>query len=123
MDLVGPLTTSSKGQQYILVLVDYATRFPEAIPLTSMNTLVVAQAVVEFFSRVGFPRELLTDQGTPFMSRLMSQVCELLGIKQLKTSVYHPQTDRLVERYNHTIKNMLKKWLLTQERIGIGNYP
>ena len=79
MDLVGPLVASAKGHQYILVLVDYATRYPEAIPLSSMTTPVVAQAMVEFFSRVGFPKELLTDQGTPFMSRLMSQVCSEIG--------------------------------------------
>ena len=109
MDLVGPLVISSKGHQYILVLVDYATRYPEAIPLSSMTTTVVAQAMVEFFSRVGFPAELLTDQGTPFMSRLMGQVCKILGIKQIRTSVYHPQTDGLVERYNRTIKSILRK--------------
>ncbi|KAJ1142593.1 hypothetical protein NDU88_008907, partial [Pleurodeles waltl] len=47
--------------------------------------------------------------GTPFMSTLMKQVCKTLGIAQIRTSVYHPQTDGLVERYNRTIKTLLRK--------------
>ncbi|KAJ1180899.1 hypothetical protein NDU88_006110 [Pleurodeles waltl] len=116
MDIIGPLNPSSKGQQYVLVLVDYATRYPEAIPLPSMHTKVIAQAMIEFFSRVGFPKEILTDQGTPFMSRLMSEVSKTLGIKQIRTSVYHRQTDGLVERYNRTIKSLLIKSIANDGR-------
>ncbi|KAJ1165248.1 hypothetical protein NDU88_005676 [Pleurodeles waltl] len=56
-----------------------------------------------------FPKEDLTNQGTPFMSRLMSEICHTLGVKQVRTSVYQPQTDGLVERYNKTMKTLLKK--------------
>ncbi|KAJ1097376.1 hypothetical protein NDU88_002496 [Pleurodeles waltl] len=109
MDLIGPIVPSTKGHTYILVMVDYATRYPEAIPLKSITTKTVAQAMINVFSRVGFPHEILTDQGTPFMSTLMKQVCKTLGISQIRTSVYHPQTDGLVERYNRTIKTLLRK--------------
>ncbi|KAJ1181120.1 hypothetical protein NDU88_006330, partial [Pleurodeles waltl] len=61
MDIVGPLIPSSKGYRCILVFVDYATRYPEAIPITSINTKSVANAMIGFFSRIGFPREILTD--------------------------------------------------------------
>ncbi len=60
-------------------------------------------------SRVGIPREILTDQGTPFMSRTMADLCRLLQVKQLRTTVYHPQTDGLVERFNKTLKQMLRR--------------
>ncbi|XP_069100681.1 uncharacterized protein [Pleurodeles waltl] len=109
MDLIGPLIPSTRGRQYVLVLVDYATRYPEAIPLSGIHSKAISQAMIEFFSRVGFPKEILTDQGTPLMSRLMAEVCRLLGVKQIRTSVYHPQTDGLVERYNKTIKSLLRK--------------
>ncbi|XP_069089507.1 uncharacterized protein [Pleurodeles waltl] len=109
MDLVGPLLPSSKGHTHILVLVDYASRYPEAIPLTSTTTKTVAQTMITFFARVGFPEALLTDQGTQFVSGLMKQICKSLGVLQRKTSVYHPQTDGLVERYNRTIKTLLRK--------------
>ena len=106
MDLVGPLPKSSRGHQYILVILDYATRYPEAIPLRTMASKGIARELVLMFSRVGIP---LTDQGTPFMSRIMKDLCKLMQIKQLRTSVYHPQTDGLVERFNRTLKQMLKK--------------
>ncbi|CAM4631962.1 unnamed protein product [Lepidochelys olivacea] len=110
MDLVGPFPKSKAGHQYILVLMDYATRFPEAIPLRSITTRTIAAELMKIFARVGLPREILTDQGTNFTSKLFCQVCALLGIKKLQTSVYHPQTDGLVERFNRTLKGMLRRF-------------
>ncbi|KAG6935241.1 Pr gag-pro-pol, partial [Chelydra serpentina] len=78
--------------------------------LRSITARTIAGELVKVFARVGLPREILTDQGTNFTSRLLQQVCELLGIKQLRTSVYHPQTDGLVERFNRTLKAMLRKF-------------
>ena len=64
-DLIGPLkpVTYNKNR-YILTLVDYATRYPEAVPLASIDTETVAEALVSIFSRVGIPNEVLTDMGT-----------------------------------------------------------
>ncbi|XP_045546301.1 uncharacterized protein [Salmo salar] len=59
----------------------------------------------------GIPDEILTDQGTNFTSRLMVQLHRQLGIKRLRTTPYHPQTDGLVERFNQTLKNMLRKFV------------
>ncbi|XP_068121096.1 uncharacterized protein [Hyperolius riggenbachi] len=109
MDLVGPLVKSAKGHQYILVVLDYATRYPEAIPLRNTSAKTIARELFHMFARTGIPKEILTDQGTPFMSRVMKDLCKLLGIQQLRTSVYHPQTDGLVERFNKTLKSMLKR--------------
>ncbi|XP_032442308.1 uncharacterized protein LOC116734877 [Xiphophorus hellerii] len=111
MDIVGPLERSSTGYRYILVICDYATRYPEAFPLRSIKARHVANCLLQFFSRVGIPREILTDCGTNFLSKLLQQVYKLLGIKGLKTTPYHPQTDGLVERYNQTLKNMLRKFV------------
>lgn len=109
MDLIGQLPRSAKGFQHILVVVDYATRYPEAIPLRSANTKSIARELLQMFSRVGLPREILTDQDTVFMSKVMKDLCKLLQIKQLHTSVYHPQADGLVERFNRTLKSMLRQ--------------
>jgi len=111
MDVVGPLERSSSGNRYILVTCDYATRYPEAFPLKSVKARNVANCLLQLFSRVGIPREVLTDCGTNFMSKLLQQVYQLLGIKKIKTTPYHPQTDGLVERYNQTLKNMLRKFV------------
>uniref|UniRef100_A0A8C5LTZ1 Gypsy retrotransposon integrase-like protein 1 n=1 Tax=Leptobrachium leishanense TaxID=445787 RepID=A0A8C5LTZ1_9ANUR len=109
MDLVGPLPKSARGHQYILVIMDYATRYPEAIPLRQTSAKNIAKELLQVFSRVGIPKDLLTDQGTPFMSRVTKELCKLFKVTHLRTSVYHPQTDGLVERFNKTLKSMLKK--------------
>ncbi len=111
MDLIGPLERSARGHRFALVLVDYATRYPEAVPLRSISAKSVAEALFRLISRVGIPKEILTDQGTAFMSRTLKELYELLGIKSIRTSVYHPQTDGLVERFNRTLKNMVRKFV------------
>ncbi len=111
MDLIGPLERSARGYRFALVLVDYATRYPEAVPLRSISAKSVAEALFRIISRVGIPKEILTDQGTAFMSRTLTDLYGLLGIKSIRTSVYHPQTDGLVERFNRTLKTMVRKFV------------
>lgn len=111
MDIVGPLERSSSGNRYILVICDYATRYPEVFPLRSVKARQVANCLFQLFSRVGIPREILTDCGTNFLSKLLQQVYQLLGVRGIKTTPYHPQTDGLVERFNQTLKNMLRKFV------------
>ncbi len=111
MDLIGPLERSVRGHCFALVLVDYATRYSEAVPLRSISAKSVSEALFRLISRVGIPKEILTDQGTAFMSRTLKELYELLGIKSIRTSVYHPQTDGLVERFNRTLKTMVRKFV------------
>ena len=61
MDIVGPLERSKGGYRYIFVLCDYATRYPKAFPLKNIKARQVANCLVQLFSRVGMPREILTD--------------------------------------------------------------
>ncbi len=91
--------------------MDYATRYPEAVALRNISAKSVAEALFSMISRVGIPKEILTDQGTAFMSRTIRELYELLGIKSIRTSVYHPQTDGLVERFNRTLKTMIRKFV------------
>jgi transposase InsO family protein len=109
IDIIGPLPKSRSGHKYILVICDYATRYTEAIPLRSIDAVQVAEELLQMFSRVDVPREILTDQGSNFMSQLLAEVYRLLHVRPIKTSPYHPQTDGLVERFNQTLKSMLRK--------------
>lgn len=86
MDMVGPLLKSALGHEYILVIVNYITRYPEALPLR--KTIYIATELVLLFSRVGIPKELLTNQGMPFVSKLMADLCSLLQVWHLRTTVY-----------------------------------
>ena len=109
MDIVGPLPKSARGHRYILVIVDYATRYPEAIPLRTASAKAIAHELFLLFSRMGICDAILSDQGSNFMSRVLKLLYKWLNVERIRTSVYHPQTDGLVERFNKTLKNMLKK--------------
>ena len=63
MDIVGPLPRSWSGSCYVLVMCDYATRYPEAVLLRNIDAGTVVEELVKRFARVGIPSELLTDQG------------------------------------------------------------
>ena len=108
LDIVGPLNKSGRGHTFILVLFDYATKCPEAVPLKTIDSETVANAMIEIFSRVGIPKEIFTDQGSNFMSSLMCQLCTFLDIKKSNTTPYHPQANGLVDNFNGTLKKMLK---------------
>ena len=110
VDIVGPRASPSEaGHRYILTLVDYATRYPEAVTFKKITTEAVAEAVLNIYSRVGIPEEVLTDQGTWFKSECMQEVCRPLSIKGLTSTPYHPICKGLVERWNRTLKSMLKR--------------
>ena len=69
----------------------------------------MAEELIKVFSRDGVPREILTDQGTNFTSQLLIELHRMLHIQPIRTSPYHPQTDGLVERFNQTLKLIIRK--------------
>jgi transposase InsO family protein len=108
MDIVGPVTESYRGNKYILVLMEYVTRYVIAFPLkeTTAQT-IVKKFIKHVITKEGIPAQILTDQGSNFQSETMAELCKQLGTKQLRTTSYHPQTDGAVERFNQTLGNML----------------
>ena len=82
MDIVGPLPWNCSGNKYVLVICDYASRYPEAVPSRLIDASHVADEVLKFFSRMGIPREILTDQGSNFMLKLLTEVDRMLGVKR-----------------------------------------
>lgn len=76
--------------------------------MSSAMAPIVAEELIKWVSQVWIPQESLTDQETNFMSSVLRCVCETLRIKQLPVSMYHPQTDGLVERFNHTLKGIIQ---------------
>ncbi|XP_068210592.1 uncharacterized protein [Palaemon carinicauda] len=97
IDLVGPITPcTKKGHKYILTVIDMATRYPEAVALRNIDTVSVAEALMEIFCRVGIPKEILSDRGTQFKSDLMSEINKLLSIKAIYTSPYHASCNGMV---------------------------
>ena len=97
-------------------MVDYATRYPDAVPLKNIDTETVAEALLDMYSRLGFPEEVLSDNGSQFVSECMAEVSRLLSIRQLTSTPYHPMCNGLVEKFNGTLKAMLKRLCSEQPR-------
>ena len=108
-DLVGPLERTKSGFRYILTVMCVGTRFPYAIPLKKIDAESVAEGLIEVISQTGIPQELLTDQGSVFVGTLVRQVCNLLSIKKIRTTAYHPQTNGILERCHASLKGMMRK--------------
>ena len=108
MDIVGPLTPSTKGHQYILVVIDLHSHFCEFVPLATITSKVIAAELIKVFSRTGIPSVLRSDQAQNFISKLMQELCSVLGITHMRGSCYHPFSQAACERTNGTLKMLLR---------------
>ena len=107
-DILGPFPVSESGNSYILVATDYFTRWAEAYPIPDQEAATVATKLTEeMFLRFSVPDQLHSDQGRQFEFRLLAEVCKVLQIQKSRTTVYHPQSDGLAERWNWTLLSML----------------
>ncbi|KAK2895639.1 hypothetical protein Q8A73_015127 [Channa argus] len=94
VDILGPFPTTEAGNRYILVAMDYFTKWPEAYAVPDQTATTAAQRLVEdMFSRFGVPEELHSDQGWNFL--LFAEVCRRLGVRKTRTTALHPQSDGL----------------------------
>jgi len=103
-----PLTQD--GNRYVVVMMDYLTKWVEACAIPNQSSETLAKALVDnVICRHGVPKELLSDRGANLLSNLMLDICTLTGMKKINTTAYHPQTDGLVENFNRTLRTMLAK--------------
>ena len=117
VDIIGPLPKTKDGYEYAIVFIDYLTKFVEAFPLKTISTKRIATVLIEqIVCRYGAPRALLSDLGSNFISKLARSVYNLLDIHKLNTSSYHPQTNGLVEKFNSTLKTMLRMYVDLDQR-------
>jgi hypothetical protein len=71
IDLIENLPKSNSGNTFALILVDYATRFPDVLPLPAKDAETVATGLMTMFVRRGYPKEVLSDHGSQFMSKFL----------------------------------------------------
>ena len=104
IDILGPLTNSSRGMKYILIMVDHFSSWVEALPLRNIRAKTVADAFFQdWVCRFGATNALLSDRGSQFTSALLRQLCLRIGIDKIYNTAYHPQTNAKVERFNRFI--------------------
>ena len=116
IDCVGPLPRTTSGNEYLLTLICTSARFPEAIPLRNIKTKSMVKALLKFFTFVGLPKSVQSDQGSNFMSGIFQQVMHELGIKQYRSSAYHPESQGALERFHQTLKNMIRSYCFDNEK-------
>jgi hypothetical protein len=110
IDIVGPLPETGNKNKYIVVAMDYFTKWPEAKALSNATAENVAKFIYEdIICRHGVPKILLSDQGSHFKNKTITELCERFQINHRFSSPYHPQTNGLVERFNKTLCTTLAK--------------
>ena len=92
VDVLGPLTRTHNGNEYVLVVGDYFSKWMEAYPIEDQQAeTVAAKLVQEFVCRFGVPLELHSDQGRNFESSVFKGMCKILGIAKTRTTAYNPK--------------------------------
>ena len=119
IDILGPLPESKRGNKYIVVIGDYFTKWVEAFGVPDMEAETVARVFMEgCIARFGLPKQIHSDQGSQFDSKLFQSLYKLLqlGIDKTHTTAYHPQSNGFSERYNRTLENILSKLINNEQR-------
>ena len=104
------LPRTNQGNQHVIVFQDFLSKWPLVFPTPDQKAVRIVKLLVEEVVPIfGVPEALLTDRGTNLLAHLMLDVCRLLGTKKLNMTAYHPQCDGMVERFNRTLKTMIRK--------------
>ena len=111
IDFVGPLPITIRGNRYILNMVDALSGWVESVATQDKSAATVAKALfTNIFCRYGPPDVLLPDQGTEFVNTIVEELCNMGDVAKHMTSGYHPQTNGKVEKENHILISLLRKY-------------
>ena len=110
LDLSGPYPTTMSGNKYIIAFVDWYSGWPEAFAVPDKTGETVADLIIDqVFSRFGSCLQLVTDNGTENVNKLVKETLAKLNIDHVLTSVYHPQSNAKVERFHRILHDILAK--------------
>lgn len=110
IDAIGPLPRTAVGKEYIIVGVDYMTRWVEAAPTNRITAKDVAKFIFDnICCRFGTPLEIISDRGPGFRSDLVGALMTKLNIKRRHSTPYYPQCNGLVEKVNGMICKIITK--------------
>ena len=109
MDTMGPFPTTQNNFRYILVFIDYLTRYTEVVPIRNRNAATVAEALKHrIITRHSCPKVLISDNALEFTSALLNSLCDFYDIKKVQIVAHKPSSNGLVERANKKILDVLK---------------
>ena len=115
MDVIGPIEpAASNGHRFILVAIDYFTKWVKVASYKAVTKKVVTDFVRNnLICRFGVPESLITDNGANLNSHLMKDICEQFKITHRNSTAYRPQMNGAVEAANKNIKRILRKMVDT----------
>lgn len=115
IDAIGVFNRSDKNNCYCITAICELSRFLFVIPVPDLSTETIAEALVfNIFNIFGLCRYMVTDNGASFSSELLKRIAKHYKINQIFCTVYHPQSNGVIERSHHTIKTMIKSFLNDQ---------
>ena len=109
IDILGPLPETDQGNKFILIAMDYFSKWPEAYALPNQEAVAVADVLVYLVS-------CTLTKAKIFESSVFQEVCTLLGIHKTRTTTLHPQSDGMVECYNRTIEAQLATYVQDHQK-------
>ena len=110
IDIVGLLTITRRGNRYIIIAMDYFTKWPIVKALKEATVKAISKFIYQkIICEYGCPKVLQSDRETHFVNRVIEDLTEKFKIKHRLSSPYHPQTNSLVERFNQTLCEKLVK--------------
>ncbi|UYV77009.1 hypothetical protein LAZ67_14002807, partial [Cordylochernes scorpioides] len=117
MDLLGRFPKSDNGNKWIIVCTDYLTRFAVTKALSTGEAKEAAKFLMEdVVLKHGAPREIITDRGRVFQSKLIAELTNQCSSIHRFTTAYHPQTNGLTERLNKTLANMIAMYVSVEQK-------
>jgi hypothetical protein len=114
-DYLGPLPPSN-GKKYLIVATCNATKMAFAKTVTNANGTATINFLMNIITSYGVPKYFCSDRGTHFKNKEMEYACKKLGITQIFSSAYHPQTNSMTELTNKIIYNSLSHYVTENQK-------
>ena len=112
IDVTGPYMTTPRGNKYLLTFIDHFSRYVEAFPVPDRTDETCTwMYATQIDARHGSGSTLITDQSPAFMSSFSQGTCKILGIRRLRTSSYHPETNGVVQRFHKSLHEGLSHYI------------
>lgn len=115
IDVIGAIEPKAvNGHRFILVVIDYFTKWVEATSFTSVTRSVVVRFIKrEIICRYSLPRKIITDDGTNLNNKMMGEMCKEFKIQHHNSTPYRPKMNGAVEAANKNIKNIIQKMTMS----------
>jgi transposase InsO family protein len=114
LDIVGPLTETTSRNKYILTFQDDLSKFLLAMPVSQQDAETIArELVLNVVLKFGAPAQILTDQGSNFLSKMFKNMCKMLRIRKIQMTAFHPESNSGLERSDRLLAEYL--WHYVQE--------